>query len=789
MSKIIFEVDIKQDEAIRQLIDVKKKIDDETKALKELKSFNMEGSQEYKNLTKSIYENKQRLSELTSAVKQSIKEDKSKEGSMKQLGAELAINKERYRTLSEAERNNAAVGGQLLNTIQQQDAKIKQLDATLGNHQRNVGNYKIALDGLKSQFLTIFSAAGLANLATGALTSALNGIKQFISGATDKFIEQDKAVTKLKFAIDGNIQQLEQYKARAAEIQNQTVFGDESIIAVQAYGAALGLTQEQINKLVDASVQLSTVTGQDLKTSSEMLAKTYTGDVVRSLKVYIRDTGDLTKEQIKNGAVVDMIAEKYKGFAEAQALTSVGALQQLKNELGDTQERIGQHTIQFQIYWEQLKGTLAEESVEMVKKFELVQGLFTGFNNEIEQATAIFNQQKKEITNVIEAYAGLTDQTKEQVALNLQNIKSTSELLKVYGNMVYIVGKMNEEAAKGNELSEEEIKLQEERKKAAEEAAKARAAALSELEKLRIEAMENGIEKEKAAEMMRYENFIKGLDKKHMTQVQYDEALELAKQVHEQKINDIEAAYRKVREDERKKETDAIVHELEKQLAEIEKQNIARDEKERKMREATMAAFEKDLKDKTELSKQFADQLSGIVSASIDEQGLNIKKFGQGLSIFLLDILEKQVQASVVSATAQSFTTPDSVLTAGASGALRAGILAGLIKAAFNAVKGIIMADAKGFQVGGYTGRGASDEPAGTVHKNEIIWSERDIAMSGGVQAVEAMRPTSNINTPTASSYISGIVEAIKKMKIFVSVEEINAVNRKYTNRIKVSQL
>lgn len=44
------------------------------------------------------------------------------------------------------------------------------------------------------------------------------------------------------------------------------------------------------------------------------------------------------------------------------------------------------------------------------------------------------------------------------------------------------------------------------------------------------------------------------------------------------------------------------------------------------------------------------------------------------------------------------------------------------------------------FDSGGYTGPGAKDTPRGIVHAGEIVWSQDDIARSGGVAVVEAMR-------------------------------------------------
>lgn len=45
-----------------------------------------------------------------------------------------------------------------------------------------------------------------------------------------------------------------------------------------------------------------------------------------------------------------------------------------------------------------------------------------------------------------------------------------------------------------------------------------------------------------------------------------------------------------------------------------------------------------------------------------------------------------------------------------------------------------------GFAGGGYTGSGAVNQPAGVVHKGEVVFSQRDVARHGGPGAVEAMR-------------------------------------------------
>ena len=63
----------------------------------------------------------------------------------------------------------------------------------------------------------------------------------------------------------------------------------------------------------------------------------------------------------------------------------------------------------------------------------------------------------------------------------------------------------------------------------------------------------------------------------------------------------------------------------------------------------------------------------------------------------------------------------------------------------------------KGFSSGGYTGAGGVNEPAGMVHKGEVVWSQADISRFGGVAAVESLRK-GNV-TPIGAAR-SGVVGA-----------------------------
>lgn len=72
------------------------------------------------------------------------------EGSIKQMGMQLTDLRNKYEGLSKAEREDLAVGGELLTQIQALDKEYKALRESTGNFRDSVGNYEKALSGLES---------------------------------------------------------------------------------------------------------------------------------------------------------------------------------------------------------------------------------------------------------------------------------------------------------------------------------------------------------------------------------------------------------------------------------------------------------------------------------------------------------------------------------------------------------------------------------------------------------------------------------------------------------------
>ena len=124
-------------------------INEEIKKLNKLQGSSPSASIQNRlaQLNDDLLTHKTSLLALRQAVNNNAKLDNAAATSMNALSQSLSRMRIAYRDLTEEERNSP-FGRELLASIQQADAKIKSLDATIGNHQRNVGNYASGWNGL-----------------------------------------------------------------------------------------------------------------------------------------------------------------------------------------------------------------------------------------------------------------------------------------------------------------------------------------------------------------------------------------------------------------------------------------------------------------------------------------------------------------------------------------------------------------------------------------------------------------------------------------------------------------
>lgn len=340
----------------------------------------------------------------------------------------------------------------LSNELREVNDRIRTADKSAGNFKTSIGNYRDAIGGLGAALGT--------TLSIGAIVAGGNKVLSLYDA-------QVKAETALLTALKGREDIQKSLIKQATDLQGKTIFGDEQIIQVQSYAASMGLTRTQIEKLIPAALNLSTVTGMDLQAAVKNLAKTYSG-LSGELGEAVPALRGLTAEELKAGKAIELVNTLMAGQAEAAAAVGTGPLVQAKNVWGDFLEILGKVIATntggfFRGLTKELQATntvLSEESIPLYQRLYAL--INPAAREELRIKTEIINKRRQEI--------GLSNQERiDALDAVYQNIEEGKKLL----------------ALKKQQREEDEKAAKLARENAAKVAADAAAKAI---EKQRIEA-------------------------------------------------------------------------------------------------------------------------------------------------------------------------------------------------------------------------------------------------------------------------------------------------------------
>lgn len=314
---------IEEQNAIRLLNAEIKKI---TKSQGESSSLSSAQQRRLEQLNNSLLTHKTALAEVRQSLSANAKLDNAAATSMDALSQSLGRMRAAYRALTESERTSP-FGKELLVSIQQADAKIKELDATIGNHQRNVGNYATGWNGLNMSIQQI--GRELPSLAVGwstfflAISNNLPILADEIKRARIQFEALKKsgqAATPVWRQVVSSI--VSWQTALTVGITLLTLYGDKLVKWI----SSLGKAEKAIKDLYTAQRDLYNVTSTGIEQSSKEITKLNSlykiaTDVTKSTKErnnavkelkrsYPEHLKNLSNESIKNGEVSKAIKEQ-----------------------------------------------------------------------------------------------------------------------------------------------------------------------------------------------------------------------------------------------------------------------------------------------------------------------------------------------------------------------------------------------------------------------------------------------------------------------------------------------
>lgn len=211
--------------------------------------------------------------------------------------------------------------------IDKVSSKLNELKKRLGKNKS--ANLVTSLSGIAKTF----------GLAISAIKQAGAAIKELNETALVQIKAEKQLETAAKNNPYLNAQSVRQLKNFASELQNIGTIGDEQLLPLMAQLAAAGRTQAEIQDIMSAALDVSASGAMSMESAVKNLNKTFSG-LSGELGESVPQIKSLTKEQLRNGEAVRIIARQYEGMAKETA-KATGSGIQLSNAVGDLKEQLG----------------------------------------------------------------------------------------------------------------------------------------------------------------------------------------------------------------------------------------------------------------------------------------------------------------------------------------------------------------------------------------------------------------------------------------------------------------
>ncbi len=274
------------------------------------------------------------MSEVRIALKQEEKERQAAIGSYDEMSVRLGRLRDTYRQLSEADRNSEA-GVNIVAQINKLDEEVKKVDASIGNFQRNVGNYPNAekeLKAIREELirLTLEGKQGteefenLSNKAHG-LGLAINSVGS-LTPLTATVVTTSQQLGKVnqqmhQLAVEGK-QDTHEFKLLVEEARRLKTAMDSVKDAVGGVGDKVNGVGEKVDGLGESA-------GNFIKGAAAAAAAYISFDAVKSVvqdSIKEFEEADLAARQLQNtlenngapaavGRINDKVEELYKSFS------------------------------------------------------------------------------------------------------------------------------------------------------------------------------------------------------------------------------------------------------------------------------------------------------------------------------------------------------------------------------------------------------------------------------------------------------------------------------------------
>jgi len=210
---------------------------------------------------------------------------------------------------------------------------------------QSLGQVGASVDDANEKFFKLGQGIGGA-LASQELRNLTADVKSFATTYINEYAEAEAATARLTAALRASGETspavAEQYGEMATALQKMSTFSDEAITDAQTLFTTVGnIKPDNMEDTLKATMDLAHGMGIDLAGAANLVAKAAAsdGEALGKLKVIL---GDSIDEGADFAEVMEAVNSKFGGQSLAALETTAGSMENMKNQMSDVNEGVGQ---------------------------------------------------------------------------------------------------------------------------------------------------------------------------------------------------------------------------------------------------------------------------------------------------------------------------------------------------------------------------------------------------------------------------------------------------------------
>jgi len=237
---------------------------------------------------------------------------------------------------------------------------------------KNSRKMRLHTEGLRREIGKLRNNLLLISFAFGAVAAAVN---KTVAAYRKQLEAETRLRASLRNVATASADGADKLMQLAAALQQTTTFGDEQIISAQAMLATFQLNEDAIAALTPRMLDMATAMGtggEGLTTIALQLGKAFTGQVgALSRSGVLIDKAGLAISRTQGPTaefafLVKELDKNFKGLAAELGDTTIGKIDQLKNEISDVNEELGKVSLPVQVFALEIKKSIIESLSWMV---------------------------------------------------------------------------------------------------------------------------------------------------------------------------------------------------------------------------------------------------------------------------------------------------------------------------------------------------------------------------------------------------------------------------------------